>query len=234
MGDFFNSVITGAFNFEAIGAAIKGFVDSTFASPTLSGLWAKAMEFFASIGIIFPLVLLGLSLIELFFGKKLIGLQRFLLCAVAGYGVGVVFVSPLINKVFALPDYVSGAVVALVLAVLCKFVYFVAVAVASGYSAYLVIMTGMIPFIPFTGNKLVSAGIAAAVVLIVFLLLKYVEMAGTSFLGAFFIARIVTTFFYDYRTIGFIQNYAAIVDIVLIAIVALVGFIVQVKTRKRY
>ncbi|MBQ8380552.1 MAG: hypothetical protein IJY18_01530 [Clostridia bacterium] len=234
MGAFFKSVIDGTFDFKAIGAAVSGFKDSFFANETVAGLWEKATGLFASLGTIFPLILIALSLIELFFGKKLIGLQRFLLCAISGYAIGVIIVSPLINQVFALPDYISGAVIALVMAVLCKYVYFAAVAVASGYSVYLVLFNGMIPVIPVKGNLIVSAAAAAVAILLVFLLLKYVEMAGTSFLGAFFISRIVIKYFYDYRTFGFIQNYAKIVDIALIAVVALIGFIVQVKTRKRY
>ena len=129
----------------------------------------------------------------------------------------------------------TSRIIALVLAVLCKFIYYAAVAVIGGYSAYLVFFTNIIPFkLPTQGNKLISAAVVAVVLLLIFLLLKYVEMLGTSVLGAFFISRIVINFFYDYRGISFIQKYATIVDIVLIALVALLGFIVQVKTRKRY
>ncbi len=236
MSEFFNSIINGTFDFIAIGEVLKGFFNNVLANPGVAGVWNSALGMLKSLGIIFPVILLALSLVELLFGKKLMSIQRFILCAAVGYGIGVVVVSPMINQVFALPDYVSGAVIAIVLAVLCKYIYFAAVAVAVGYSAYLTcINPAILPIaLPTQNNTVISLVVALVAILIVFLLLKYVEMLGTSVLGAFCITRVVIANFFDYRTIGFIANFAWIVDIVLIAIIALIGFIVQVKTRKRY
>ena len=236
MSEFFNSVINGTFDFKAIGEVLKGFFANVMANPGVSTAWGAARAFLRSLGVIFPIILLVLSAIELFFGKKLMSIQRFLLCAAAGYGIGVVIISPMINNVFPLPDYVSGAVIAIVMAVLCKYIYFAAVAVAVGYSAYIAcINPAVIPVaLPTHGNLIISLVVAAVAILVVFLLLKYVEMLGTSVLGAFCITRIVIIHFFDYRTLAFLANFAWIVDIALIALIALIGFIVQIKTRKRY
>jgi hypothetical protein len=67
---------------------------------------------------------------------------------------------------------------------------------------------------------------------LVFLLLKFIEMIGTSVLGAFLLTRVVITYFFDYRTL--LTNYAWILDLCIVAVIGLFGAIVQIKTRKRY
>ncbi len=236
MSEFLSTVVNGTLDFKALGEIFKGFFANVLANPGVATVWDKVLTFLRSLGIGFPLLLIALSLVLLFFGKKLLSIERFIVAALLGYGIGVVIVSPMINQVFALPDYISGAVIALVLAVLCKYIYFAAVAVAAGYSVYvLCVNPGILPFaLPVNGNAVICLVIALVVVLVVFLLLKYIEMIGTSVLAAFCISKIVIIHFVDYRALSFLGNYGWIVEIALIAIVALIGSIVQIKTRKRY
>ena len=141
----------------------------------------------------------------------------------------------LINNIFALPSFVSGIVVAIVAGVLSKALYYVLVVAGSAYVAYMVAFTGK--YIPqvasFTqGNMVVSLAVAVVAVVLVLLLLKYIEMAGTAFLGAFYISEWVVGNYFDYTTV--IPFDAALVKLIAVAVVALIGFIVQVKTRTRY
>jgi hypothetical protein len=57
---------------------------------------------------------------------------------VVGFCFGVHYVSPLINNIFNLPPYISGAVIALVAAVLSKFIYVAGYVFVAGYSGYLI------------------------------------------------------------------------------------------------
>ena len=231
--EFFDSVIGGTLDFKALGEIFKGFFTSVTENPGIAALIGGIREFLASIGIIAPIALMVLCLLELFLGKKLFSIQRFVAVALIGYCLGVIIVSPMINQVFALPDYISGAVIAVVLAVLNKYIYFAALAIGVGYSAYVTcINPDILPFLPTKGNTVVSLIVALVAVLIVFLLLKFIEMIGTSVLGAFLLTRVVITYFFDYRTL--LTNYAWILDLCIIGVIGLFGAIVQIKTRKRY
>jgi hypothetical protein len=236
MGEFLDSVVNGTLDFKALGEIFKGFFASTLANPGIAMVWEKVITFLRSLGIVFPLGLLALSLILLFLGKKLLSIERFIVAALVGYAIGVVIISPMINQVFALPDYISGAVIALVLAVLCKYIYFAVVAIAVGYSVYITCVNPeILPFTtPVNGNHLISLVIALVAVLVVFLLLKYIEMIGTSVLAAFCISRIVIMHFVDYRAFAFLGNWGWVAELVLVAIVGILGSVVQIKTRKRY
>jgi hypothetical protein len=123
-----------------------------------------------------------------------------------------------------------------VLAVLCKYIYFAVVAIAVGYSVYITCVNPeILPFTtPVNGNHLISLVIALVAVLVVFLLLKYIEMIGTSVLAAFCISRIVIMHFVDYRAFAFLGNWGWVAELVLVAIVGILGSVVQIKTRKRY
>ena len=233
---FLNSLITGKFDFAALGEFFISMNESIMANTDLMGIWDAIVGAVASIASFLPIIFIALGAIELLFGKKLIPLQRFLLCAGVGFVCGVLYISPLINGMFTLPSYISGIVIGLVAAVLCKFVYYVAYAAAAAYSVYIVSINGLIPFLAdFTENNWMIGAIAAAVAVIVaFIFRKYIEMLGTALLGAYVISSTVIVNYYDYRTLEFIGDMGWVAELVVIGVVALIGFIVQIKTRKRY
>ena len=236
IGAFFASIANGSFNFYAIGDFFNGYIAKFQASAELMNMWNGIVGFLGKLGAAMPIVLLALCAVEIFLGKKLIQLQRFLLCVAVGYSVGVLMISPLINQAFLLPNYITGIVIAIVAAVLSKYIYFVALALASGYSVFLIFYTNAcVPFpLPTVGNMVISIIIAVAAVVLVFLLRKYVEMAGTAILGGFLATRVVIFNYFDYRTLGFLVGREWIAELVLVGLLGIAGFIVQYKTRARY
>ena len=201
----------------------------------IAALWDKFLALITPYATIVPIVMIALCAVVLFFGKKLLPLLRFLAFVVVGYGAGVIVVSPLINKFFALPSFVSGIVIAIVAGVLSKVFYYLAVVAGTAYLAYMVTYTGK--YVPqvtsFTaGNQIVCIAVAVVAVILVLLLLKYFEMAGTAFIGAMFISKWVTANYIDYAAL--VPFNPVIVELAVVAVIALIGFIVQVKTRTRY
>ena len=83
------------------------------------------------------------------------------------------------------------------------------------------------------GNYIYSLAVAAVFIVLVFILRKYVEMVGTAMLGGFGIACVVRGF-YDYTSLQPFVGIEWLGVLVVTLIFALVGFIVQIRTRSRY
>ena len=131
----------------------------------------------------------------------------------------------------------ENLLVGLVAAVFCKVIYVIAVALAAGYGTYVVAFSGSIlpALTKFTKGSLLFSLIAAAVaLLLVFLLLKVLEMLGTSFLGSWGAVKCINI------AIGFMNwswlagKTGVIVYWSVIGVLTLITFLVQWKTRKRF
>ena len=234
--NFFDSVSKGAFDFKAIGDFFTSRFAEIGASPELAQFWSTIMNLLNPVMAILPFVLMALSAVELLFGKKTLPFQRFLLFTAMGYVVGVVYVSPIINNVLTLPNYVSGVVIAVVAGVLSKYLYFATLGVAAWYTVYFVSFTGFIG--PLAGLTLSNGPIgfiaATVVTVLVFVFRKYIEMIGTSFLGGLFISKCFAWGIYDYTKIPSLGPNGYILGLVAIGILGIVGSIFQIKHRKRY
>ena len=181
-----------------------------------------------------PMILLALCVIEVFFGKKLFGIQKFLLCFFVGFCGGVYFIADAITFI-ALPDYIIGAVVGLVCAILCKLCYWLGYVGTFGYLAYMICFSGAylaMVTVYTKGNLIFSAAAAVIVIVLALIFRKFIEMLATSALGAYGIVSIVDKNFFDFGSLGFATE--DIVKLAVIGVITLIGFIVQVKTRKRY
>lgn len=232
---FINSVINAEFSFPVLSEFFGGYMWSLASNAELVTLCRTVLGALAPYAFAIPIALIVLSSLQLFFGKKLLPLSRFLAAAAMGYAVGVVTISPIINNIFVLPNYVSGIVMAIVAGVLAKFVYYIGIAVGVGYISYMVCFTAA--FLPqitnYTkGNNIASAVVCAVAVILVLLLLKFIEMAGTAFLGAFLISELVIANYVNYPAL--VPMDPVIVKYVAVGVVALIGFIIQYKTRRRY
>lgn len=232
---FLNSVKNAEFSFPVLSEFFGGYMWSLASNGELVTLCRTVLDAIAPYAFAIPIVLIVLSSLQLFFGKKLLPLSRFLAAAGMGYAVGVVTISPIINNIFVLPNYVSGIVMAIVAGVLSKFIYYIGIAVGVGYISYMVSFSAAIlPGITVytKGNAVICAIVAVVAVILVLLLLKFIEMAGTAFLGAFLISELVIANYVNYP--AFIPMDPTVVKYVAVGIVALIGFIVQYKTRRRY
>ena len=230
---FFESVINAEFDFAAIGEWFAGLWASFFASPFYMEIETLVEDLLSSAGIIVTAVLLVLSLIQVFAGKKLLGFQKFVAFLTMGFVCGVVFLAPVVDG--ALPDVIpawaTGLVVGVIAALLCKPLYFLTYVCAAAYSVYYICYAGMIT--EFTQENMIISLVAAVVaVVLVLVLRKWVEMLGTALLGAWCTYLCVDTLLGGFENM--LGDSTEIVMWIAIGVIALIGFIVQVKTRRRY
>ncbi len=236
IGAFFASVVHAEFTFESIGEFFRSTFGAMAQSPSVSYIWNGITSALSGISAVVPFIIILLSIVEILCGKRILNFQKFLFCVLIGYCVGATYISPLINQIFTLPDYISGAVIAIVAAVLCKFIYVLFYVLAAGYTGYLLSFSGLyIEFLaPITkGNYFIAIVIAAAFIVLALVLRKYLEMFGTSVLGGYFLSKSIIALF-DYRALGFLGEFGWVAELVLILLVGVLGFIFQYKTRVRY
>ncbi len=232
-----NGLINAEYDFSAIGDWIKSTYDFITANATVSNLWDALMSYVALVpAIAVSGVLLVLSLIQVFFGKKLLGLQKFLGCFVAGFALSVVYLVDFIPETIQISPLIVGLVVGIVAALLCKLVYFLAYIGVAGYAAYAVCMGGY--YLPEAvtaitkGNMVVSLVVAGVVIIVVLILKKLIEMVGTATLGAY-CAWLSVVAILGHLGLAFEASALATVKLVVMIALALIGSVVQIKTRKR-
>lgn len=230
--EFINDLIACKFGFADLWAKISEFYATVAGEGTaVKGLWDTGIGFIKPyIGAYFAYILIALSLVQAFFGKRLLGLQKFLGFFAIGFTLGMYYLAPIVKGFLpVIPDWVVGLVVAVLAAVLSKVLYLVVVAVAAGYSAYLVAYSGMV-LGAIKGNLIVAAAVAVVAIVLVLLLLKWIEILGTAFGGGYLFALALLPVF-DYTTM--IPLEANLDKLVVAGVVGLLGFIIQVVTRKR-
>ena len=232
---FFEKVAAG-FSFEEIGAWFKDL----FASVTAEGgpvetYWTMGLDFIKGLlplAWILPAILAVLSLVQVFAGKKLLGLQKFIACFVVGYALGAVLLTPVIAQVFEISDWIVGLVVGVVAALLCKPIYFLSYVAVAGYGVYALCMSDVLPeaVASFTNSWYIALAAAVVAVVLALILRKWIEMLGTAALGAW-------TLFLSVEAIlaacglWFTAEVVVWAELGTLVVAGLLGFIVQVKTR---
>ncbi len=234
--EFFEAVKNATFGFQEIITAIVDFYNNLFLDYNISQLIGGMQWHLQFVAPAIPVILLILFGVVALTGKRIFGFIRCTAFVIAGFLVGIYTLSPIILEVIpALPTWVIGLVTGVVSGVLSKVMYYISIVLVSGYSAYILCVRGIIPGISsFTsGNWLVGLICAAIVIAAVIILLKYIEMAGTAMLGGFGMASIIRGW-YDYTTLELFVGREWLGVLTLTLIIALVGFIVQWRTRERY
>lgn len=218
---------------------IKALANEILANPSIDKIVDLVKEYVYLLpAVAITGILLALSLIEVFAGKKLFGLQKFIGFFGLGLVAGIHFVSPIINTYVTLSPYIIGLVVGVVAALLYRPLYFVCYAGGIGFITYYVLVKGL--YLPemitaYTKEQMIISLAAAVVVVVIALLLrKWIEMLGLSALGACGVFYCITKLMAQLANVGFAEAVYVYFQIGIIAVVTLIGFIVQVKTRKRY
>lgn len=235
LGEFFAALVDGGVTFASVGEFFRSCLDNFNANEHLSGMWSAIRSFCDSLGIALPIILSALCITLMLCGKKLISVERFLFFTVLGYVVGVLLVSPLINTIFALPELVSGLVVAIVSAVLSKYLYHAFVMIAAGFSAFLLFYTDSV-FASFPTQKqlVLCVVIAAACAVLVLIINKVAAMLITSACGSYLLTRVVVLFVVNYEAPDVMDGKGWILTVCISAVLTVVSFIIQYKTRTRY
>lgn len=234
---FIDSISKAKYDFWAIADFFNARLGEILGNEELMNIWNSIYGVLSPLGIIIPLLIIGFGVSVVLFGRKFISVQRFAVFFVVGYCIGVQYVSPVINNVLVLPNYISGIVIALVAAVLCKYLYFLLLGAVVFYSVYYFCFTAL--YLTFLrtitmGNGFISFIVASGFVALVFVFRKYVEMAGTAALGGLIISKSIAIGIYDYTTLSILGDKGWVAELAIIALIAVGGFIYQVKHRERY
>jgi len=236
--EFFMSVKEAEFGFYEIWEYVVNLYYSISQLPEMVEIWNGFRSFIDPFYSVVPYILIVLALIVAFFGKKIIGLIKFVACAFVGFFAGMYFVHPLITDLITIPSWITGIVVAIVAAVLYRFLYLAAYAIGFGYCAYILCYTGFYlrgeEVVHTDSMAIVCLAIAVGVVVLLFIFRKYVEMLGTAILGGYLVSYIIRCMIYDYKALEFVQAAPWAAAAVITAVIAIPAFLVQYKTRRRY
>ena len=236
-----NDLINATFDLGALWEWISAFFKSMFANPAVDGYIQLAEGYLAMVpALVVPGALLILSLIQAFFGKKLLGLQKFLGCFTLGFVCGVAIVHPFVAAfIQGISAEIIGLIIGIVCGLLCKPVYFLTYVAVAGYSVYNILFGGY--YLPETitamtkGNLVVCAVAAGVAVLLVLIFRKWIEMLGTAALGGWCTYLSADALLIALTGAGVAAfPMADVIKIAAIVVVAFLGFVVQVKTRRRY
>ena len=229
-----DSILHGEVTFEQLGDIVKGMWKVFVEADGFSSLWDKIISFLTPFGVIVPAVLLVLSLVQAFFGRKLLGFQKFVGFFALGYLAGASMLHGLLVDVgIGIPDWIIGIVAGIVLALLSQFLYIVLYIVISGYAMYMMTMGGQVLpegiTVMTVDNMVLSLVIVAVVVLLMLIFRKWVEMIGTSVLGGYLTAISLEGVLLSLTG----SEPGEAIRIVVLVAVAILGFFVQIKTRRR-
>ncbi len=237
IGLFFQELIHGEFGFYQLWEYFVNLYYAVTKAPDIMNIWAALMKFLDPIYGAVPYIIIILCLVMAFFGKKLMPVLKFIGCFFVGFVCGVYFIGPTLMSIINVPPWVCGLVLAIIAAVLYRFIYYVAYAVAGTYCVYMLCYMGfyMREGVEHTASKsMVCLGIAIGVTVLAFIFRKYVEMAGTALLGGYLISYTIRCMIYDYKALEWLQDIPWVGAAVITLIIGVPAFIFQYKTRQRY
>ena len=242
--DFLTKLANAEYSFKDIGAWLSDvYSQVTVEGGVVESFWNQGLTFIKDLlplAWILPAILAVLSLVQVFAGKKLLGLQKVIACFVVGFACGAIFVTPIIDGLieglgFKIDAWIVGIVVGIVAALISKLVYFLAYVIVAGYGTYVLCMTDVLPaeITAYTKNMIVAIVAAVVVLVLALLLRKWIEMLGTACLGGWTLYLCFVSILSAFD-LALGAGYEMWWEIGFIAVAGLIGFIVQAKTRRRY
>ena len=210
-------------------------LDSVLADASIAPYYAMYEGFAASLGQLFPFLLIALCFFVGMFGGRFSGLIRVLLLFSVGFIASVYWAAPFIQQFFPqIPALWIGLAAGVVAAVFSRLVYNLAYIGCIGFDVYNICF-GALFFAELTvhtqGNNQLSLLVAAGAVLIALFLRKYLEMLVTAAAGGIGVAFFVKPLF-DY-TVFFGGD--PIVPVVIVgSIIAIFLFLYQYRSRVYY
>ncbi len=229
--EFMKCVVEARFDFGYIWQRLVELFNSVTQNSEITSIWDKITGFIAPY---MTFVLAGcmvLGIVICLFGKKISGILKFTTFFVLGYSLGVHFLEPIIPEEVWIPVWVVGLVIAIIAAVAYKFLFVGVYSVAVLYSIYRLCYFGFFldeaPVFS-TGKSVTSLAVAAVVLILSLILFRFVEMLLTASLGSLILTSAFSALVFDLGAKSWV------VELVVFAVIALLGFLFQVRTRRRY
>lgn len=235
--EFFTCVKEARFTFDIIWQWITSLYYSVAENANITVIWDGLMKAIAPVWAIVMTVLVVACLVVTFFGKKLLGVLKFIACFVVGFALGTHLLPPLLPVEIQLPAWIIGVVVGLISAVLYRFIYIILYVGISGYGMYVLAFYGFFlqPNAVYSNTRAIASLIAAAVAIVIALIFrKYFEMIGTAILGSWVAALLFSSQIYNFTAWPLFSGMEGLAIFIPTALLAALGTAVQIKTRRRY
>ena len=235
--DFWNILKEAQFTFTGIIEWVVALYHSVIENADIAPIWQYITTFFNTYLLPVCAVLSVLLLAVAFFGQKMSGVLKFTLFFIIGFFVGVRYLSPVIPENVFVPAWAVGAVVAIVIAVFYRFMFYILMTASVGYSVYRICYTGFSikEATQYTAGKaLVSLAVALVLVVIVLVFIKWAERLLTAFFGSWLAVIVFNKGVWSFTSLSFLVGRENTAVLVVSGVIALIGFIVQVKKRHVY
>ncbi|MBQ4072009.1 MAG: hypothetical protein IJD51_06340 [Clostridia bacterium] len=236
-GAFFEALWQARFGFAQLWEWICGVYQSAISMPGLVEIKTSIDTFFAPFLGVLPYVLIALCVVIAFAGRKILSVLKFITFFFFGFVLGAYYISPILWTFVGVPSWAVGLAIGIIAAVLYRLVYYLLYGTSILFLVYNLCYTGF-TFQPqevhLQSRAITCIAIAAVVTVLAFVFRKYVEMLGTAVLGGYLVFLIVNFMIFDMYTLEFIWHTPWIAPVVITSVIALPGFLVQYKFRKRY
>ena len=235
--EFFNTVKSAEFSFYGIRDWIVSIYESIVENPDIVNIWNFITEKFNTYLVPISILLTLLGLVVCFYGQKITGIVKFIIFFIIGFAVGVHFLFPIIPDTVGLKSWVIGIVVAIVAAVLYKYLYYALISVAVGYSVYRICFTGF--FIKATaeytaGKGFISLLVALGCVAVVLAFNKWTERILTAFFGGYISALALNRGILHFTALPIFAGSEWVGILILTVALGADGFAFQIKHRELY
>lgn len=235
--EFLVCVKEARFTFDVIWQWITSIFKAITENPDVQAVWNALASLIAPIYTSFIVIAIICCLLSVFFGRKIIGVIKFFVFFVLGFFLATHFLAPVLPSGMHIPPWLIGLVVALIAAILSKFIYTLFYLIFFSYGTYAMIFFVLLlnPAETYTDTKAIVCLVISIVVTILALVFrKYIEMLATSVLGSWAAVTLFVGNIYDFSAWQMFGGRAWVAILVVTAILSLLGFIVQVATRRRY
>lgn len=235
--EFIEYLIGARFGFAYLWELLVNLYESVTTDVNVLSIWDWLKNLASGILGAVPYILMALGVVVLLFGKKMGGLVKFVGFFILGFFLGVYFLEPVIPLEVPISPWVIGIIIAIIAAVLSKFLFVTSYSIVVVYSVYRLCYHGFFfdTQHTFSAGKAITAFVVAAIILTLTLIFfRFVEMILFSALGAWMITSGFGIGIIDLGAIPKLGDKSWILEISIIGIIAVLGFIFQLKTRKRY
>ena len=235
--DFISYLIGARFSFSYLWELLAGLYKSITQDANVLSVWDALKNSASSFLGAIPYILMVFGLIIALFGKKMGGLLKFLGFFVIGFFLGIYFLVPVIPPEVPIAPWVIGLIIGILSAVMSKFLFVASYSIILLYSVYRLCYHGFFLDTQHefaTGKALTALAVAAIILVLTLVFFRFVEMLLFSALGAWFISSGFAIAIIDLGEIPKLGDNSWILEVSVIGIIALLGFLFQLRTRRRY
>jgi len=235
--EFFTCVKEARFTFDVVKDWLVSVFLSVRENPDIAVIWDSLMHWIYSARVLLITILIVLCLGVAFFGRKIIGVIKFCFFFVVGFVVGTHYLAPLLPDEIDIPAWIIGVVIALIAAVLYRFLYIILYTVTIGYGAYVFAYYGFFSKseAAFSNGRATACIIVALVFLVIALIFrKYVEMVLTAFLGSWCAVLLFRYHICKFEKLAMFSGHFWVAIMIPTIVLTAVTAVVQIKARRRY